>query len=68
MTRTFSMGGVHPSDSKISRGCAIEVLPTPPTVFIQLSQHIGAPAKPLVAVGDSVNVGQPIGEPGGFVS
>jgi electron transport complex protein RnfC len=68
MTRTFSMGGVHPSDSKISRGCAIEVLPTPPTVYIQLSQHIGAPAKPLVAVGDSVKVGQPIAEPGGFVS
>ncbi|MBQ6199698.1 MAG: electron transport complex subunit RsxC [Bacteroidales bacterium] len=65
---TFSIGGVHPHDSKISRGCAIEQLPLAPTVYLQLSQHIGAPAKPIVAVGDKVKVGQPIAEPGGFVS
>ena len=65
---TFSIGGVHPHDSKISRNCAIEQLPLPPTVYLQLSQHIGAPAKPIVAVGDKVKVGQPIAEPGGFVS
>ena len=68
MSRTFSIGGVHPHDSKISRECAIEPLPLPPTVYISVSQHIGAPAKPLVAVGDKVKVGQPIAEPGGFVS
>ena len=68
MSRTFSIGGVHPHDSKISRGCAIEPLPVPETVYISLSQHIGAPAKPIVAVGDKVKVGQPIAEPGGFVS
>lgn len=66
--RTFSIGGVHPNDAKISSSCAIEVLPVPPTVFISLSQHIGAPAKPIVAVGDKVKVGQPVAEPGGFVS
>ena len=66
--RTFSIGGVHPNDSKISRECRIEPLPIPPTVYISLSQHIGAPAKPIVAVGDKVKVGQPIAEPGGFVS
>ena len=65
---TFSIGGVHPHDSKISRDCAIEKLPLAPTVYIQLSQHIGAPAKPVVAVGDKVKVGQVIAEPGGFVS
>ena len=65
---TFSIGGVHPHDSKISRECAIEKLPLAPTVYIQLSQHIGAPAKPVVAVGDKVKVGQVIAEPGGFVS
>ena len=65
---TFSIGGVHPHDSKISRACALEQLPLAPTVYIQLSQHIGAPAKPIVAVGDKVKVGQPIAEPGGFVS
>ena len=68
MKRTFSIGGVHPADNKISRGCAIEVLPTPPTVYISVSQHIGAPAKPIVAVGDKVLTGQPVAEPGGFVS
>ena len=65
---TFSIGGVHPHDNKISRECAIEVLPIAPTVYIALGQHIGAPAKPLVAVGDKVLTGQPIAEPGGFVS
>ena len=66
--RTFSMGGVHPADNKISRDCKIEVLPIPETVYIHLGQHIGAPAKPIVAVGDKVKVGQPVAEPGGFVS
>lgn len=66
--RTFSIGGVHPNDAKISRDCAIEALPLPQTVYISLAQHIGAPAKPVVAVGDKVKVGQPIAEPGGFVS
>ena len=65
---TFAIGGVHPHDSKISRDCSIEQLPLPPTVYLHLSQHIGAPAKPVVAVGDKVKVGQPIAEPGGFVS
>lgn len=66
--RTFSMGGVHPADNKISRDCKIEVLPIPETVYIHLGQHIGAPAKPVVAVGDKVKAGQLIAEPGGFVS
>ena len=61
--RTFSIGGVHPADSKISRGCKLEYLPIPPTVYIALSQHIGAPAKPVVAVGDKVKVGQVLAEP-----
>ena len=68
MKRTFSMGGVHPADNKISKDCRIEVLPIAPVAFISLSQHIGAPAKPIVAVGDKVKVGQPVAEPGGFVS
>ena len=68
MARTFSIGGVHPHDSKISRECRIEPLPIPPTVYLGVAQHIGAPAKPIVTVGDKVKVGQPIAEPGGFVS
>ena len=65
---TFRIGGVHPDDAKLSRDCAIEVLPLPQTVYISMAQHLGAPAKPVVAVGDSVKVGQVIAEPGGFIS
>ncbi len=68
MSSTFSIGGIHPKEKKISRDCQIKVLPTPPTVYISVAQHIGAPAKPIVAVGDKVKVGQPIAEPGGFIS
>ena len=65
---TFHIGGVHPDDSKIARDRAIEVLPLPPTVYISMAQHLGAPAKPVVAVGDKVKVGTVIAEPGGFIS
>lgn len=66
--RTFSMGGIHPHDSKISKDCQVEQFPLPEVVYIPLAQHIGAPSKALVAVGDKVKVGQPIAEPFGFVS
>ena len=65
---TFSIGGVHPHDSKISRSCSIVPLPLAPTVYLSVAQHIGAPSVPCVAVGDKVKVGQVIAEPGGFVS
>ena len=65
---TFSIGGVHPDDAKIARECAIEVLPLPETVYVSMAQHLGAPAKPVVAVGDKVKAGQVIAEPGGFIS
>ena len=65
---TFRIGGVHPDDAKVSRGCAIEVLPLPQTVYISMAQHLGALAKPVVAVGDSVKAGQLIAEAGGFIS
>ncbi len=65
---TFS-GGVHPYDGKdLSKDKPIVRLhPTSDMVF-PLSQHIGAPAVPVVAVGDAVLVGQKIAEAGGFVS
>ena len=68
MKKTFSIGGVHPHDSKIAAGSKIETLPLPKTVFISMNQHLGAPAKPTVAPGDRVKTGQVIGEPGGFIS
>jgi electron transport complex protein RnfC len=68
MKKTFSIGGVHPHDSKLSRQSAVEELPLPETVAISMAQHLGAPATPIVAVGDKVLVGQLIAEPSGFVS
>lgn len=68
MSKTFPIGGVHPSDNKISRGAAIESMPLPKRVVIPLAQHIGAPATAIVAKGDKVVVGQKIGQSGGFVS
>lgn len=62
------MGGVHPSENKLSCGKAIEVLPLPETVTIPLAQHIGAPAVAKVAKGDKVLTGQLIAEAGSFMS
>ena len=66
--KTFSIGGVHPDDKKISAGCKIEALPIPKTVYISMAQHLGGPAKAIVAPGDKVKTGQVIGEPTGFIS
>ena len=65
---TFSIGGIHPADSKIARERKIEVLPLPDKVYVSMFQHLGAMAKPVVAVGDTVKTGQIIAEPGGFIS
>ena len=59
---------VHVSHYKHTAGCATEVMPIPDVVKISMSQHIGAPAKPIVAKGDRVLAGQKIAESGGFVS
>lgn len=62
-------GGIHPNDGKhLAKGKKIvELLPKGELVY-PLSQHIGAPAVPIVAVGDRVLKGQKIAEAGGFVS
>ena len=55
-------GGIHVDEQKNTAGMRTEAIASPPEVCISMSQHIGAPAKPLVAVGDRVLVGQKIGE------
>ena len=65
---TFSIGGIHPNDSKLTRECRIETLPLPEVVYVSMAQHLGAPATPVVAVGDKVKTGQVIAEPAGFIS
>ena len=68
MKFTFK-GGIHPYEGKeLSMDKdVIEYLPQGDAVY-PLSQHIGAPAKPVVKKGDRVLVGQLIAEAGGFVS
>lgn len=66
--KTFSRGGVHPAENKLSSGKTIEVLDPPEIVIIPLSQHLGAPSKVIVARGDQVKVGQLIATSVGFVS
>lgn len=66
--RTF-IGGVHPYEGKeLSADKPIQVLLPGDELVFPLSQHIGAPAKPIVAKGDKVLVGQKIAEAGGFIS
>ena len=68
MLKTFSIGGVHPHEDKLSAHQPIQQAAIPAKAVILLGQHIGVPAKPLVAKGDRVKVGTKIAEPGGFVS
>ena len=62
-------GGVHPSEKKeLSEHAGLVRFPAPDTVVIPMSMHLGAPANPVVQVGDYVKVGQMIGEAAGFIS
>lgn len=73
MVYTFR-GGIHPgphSDPGYKAATntkPIELLPAPDQVILPVSMHIGAPASPIVKVGDIVDMGQTIAEAGGFVS
>ena len=63
------IGGVHPYEGKeLSSDKPIQVIQPKGELVFPLSQHIGAPAKPLVAKGDTVLAGQKIAEAGGFIS
>ena len=62
-------GGIHPTEGKEpTEHLALVRFPEPETVVIPLSMHLGAPANAIVSVGDSVKVGQKIGEAAGFIS
>lgn len=66
--RTFKIGGIHPEENKLSNDAVTQMASLPKQAIFPLSQHIGAPAKPVVAKGDKVKVGTMIAEAGGFVS
>lgn len=62
-------GGVHPFEGKeLSESKPVQVLMPKGDLVYPMSQHIGAPAAPLVAKGDQVLAGQKIGEASGFIS
>ena len=62
-------GGVHPSERKeFTEHLPLVRFPEPEEVVIPLSMHAGAPANPVVQVGDTVKVGQKIGEAAAFIS
>jgi len=67
--KTFKRGGVHPPENKLSAHVPIEKLGLPEQVSIPLSQHLGAPAVPVVKKGDAVKVGTLIAQKGNaFIS
>ena len=66
--QTFKIGGVHPEENKLTHDIATRKAELPKVAVFPLSQHIGAPAKPVVKRGDKVKVGTLIAEAGGFVS
>lgn len=66
--KTFKIGGVHPQENKLSAGSKMQKIALPTQAIIPLDQHLGAPATPIVAVGDTVKVGQLIATATGFIS
>lgn len=65
---TFKIGGIHPEENKITAEMPTQMAELPKQAIFPLSQHIGAPAKPVVQRGDKVKVGILLAEAGGFVS
>lgn len=69
MGQSTFKGGTHPYEGKeLSMSTPIEVMEPGEELVFSMSQHIGAPATPVVAVGDTVKMGQLIGEASGFIS
>ncbi len=66
--KTFKKGGIHPPESKHTAKNPIEVLNPKDEVVLFLSQHIGAPAKPLVKPKDAVLAGSLIAQASSYVS
>ena len=56
-------GGIHPEENKwYAENQPVQVFPEPDILVVPMQQHIGAPCKPLVKKGDTVTMGQKIGD------
>ncbi len=64
----FKLHSIKVPHNKSTATCAPKRMPAPSLVTIPMSMHIGAPAVPVVKVGESVKIGQLIAKPGGYVS
>lgn len=62
------LNGIHLAHNKGTKKCETADFPLPKSVVIPMSQHMGAPCDCLVKKGDTVTVGQKIGESGAFMS
>lgn len=60
--------GIHVNHNKGTMDLTTEAMPIPDEIYISMSQHIGAPCEPCVAVGDEITVGQLIGDTSAYVS
>ena len=65
---TFERGIHQDYNKEIASGKSITAAKLPGRIVVPLSQHIGAPAKSTVSIGDEVKRGQVLGEMTGFVS
>lgn len=63
-----TLRGIHVSHDKATQDCETAAFPLPEKVIIPMSQHMGAPCKALVKKGDTVTVGQKIGDTDAFMS
>ena len=61
MQYTFP-GGIHPKENKFTAGIEIKEIKQPKKLVIPMGQHIGAPSKIIVSIGDEVKPHQKIGE------
>ncbi len=65
--KTFSIGGIHPSDNKFAKNQAFEQFPIPKKVTVFLHQNLGAPPAIQVKKGDFVKVGQVLAKAEAFI-
>lgn len=66
---TFRKGGVHPPERKeYANSKALVRLPIPSELVVSMSQHLGAPAKPIKEKGDHVEKGEKIAQASSFIS
>ncbi len=66
--RAKGRGGVNVAHNKHTAEMPVERMPVPDRVVLPMQQHIGAPCTPVVKVGDTVSVGQLVGDSDKFVS